>query len=330
MIKTNFPMKHSQKLLFIALTLAVNASTAWAKDLLYRNDFSGPTMLNPINWVTSQIVNEQLILTSTRTKPTDPNNLLTSTGGVGPSTLFPNGPLPDHQTLELRVDVISAPPDDAFADIHCANSNGGYFFTKDQNEICLLKGWNNGNSWAVLFDTNSVVKNENITLVLALTRLGSNLKINARVLDKANGNAVLFDQTVIDTPQSDPVLPDRALKGLHTLADPAGPPYLLQTPTYPVVGLAWVNLQSAPPPLTQVTYDNFEVWQYESPELAIENAVVLSWPLTQDQFVLESALGLDGAWVPVPDPWWRNDHGQNEVTIRAPDVAKFYRLRQGP
>jgi putative addiction module CopG family antidote len=58
MIKTNFPMKHSQQLLFIALTLAVNASTAWAKDLLYRNDFSGPTAPNPINWVTSQIVNE--------------------------------------------------------------------------------------------------------------------------------------------------------------------------------------------------------------------------------------------------------------------------------
>jgi hypothetical protein len=146
-IKTDYTMKHSRRFIFIALTVAVNVSTAWAKDLLYRNDFSGPTAPNPINWATSQIVNEQLILTSTRTSPTDPNNLVTSTGGVGPLTLFPDGPLPDQQTLELRVDVVSANQDDATADIHWYNNNNGrYFFSKNQNGISLLKGWNNASS----------------------------------------------------------------------------------------------------------------------------------------------------------------------------------------
>ncbi len=45
-----------------------------------------------------------------------------------------------------------------------------------------------------------------MTLVLALTRQGSDLKINTRVLDKDAAKTALFDRTVTDTPQSDPVL----------------------------------------------------------------------------------------------------------------------------
>lgn len=74
-----------------------------------------------------------------------------------------------------------------------------------------------------------------------------------------------------------------------------------------------------------MTYDNFEVWQSESPPLSIQNAVVLAWPLTQASFVLESAPSLNGPWVLVPEPWWRNDHGQNEVALRASDTGPMVR-----
>ena len=92
--------------------------------------------------------------------------------------------------------------------------------------------------------------------------------------------------------------------------------------------MSWFNSQQAPSPRAQVIYDNLELWQYESPQLTIQNAVVLSWPLTQGQFVLESAPSLDGPWAPVLDLWWRTNAGQNQVSILAPDSLKLFRLRQ--
>lgn len=68
--------------------------------------------------------------------------------------------------------------------------------------------------------------------------------------------------------------------------------------------------------------------QYESPQLAIQNGVVLSWPLTQAPFVLESATSVSGPWAPVPEPWWRTNTRQNEVSISAPDSLRLFRLRQ--
>ncbi|MBI4327572.1 MAG: hypothetical protein HY674_20250 [Chloroflexi bacterium] len=318
--------------LWITLALAVSVSTTLAQTLLYSNDFSDPSKpLTALNWVTYQLSNQQLILTCTRASATDTNNLGTSTGGVEPPpSLFAGGALPDQQTLELRIDLISANQDDAVADLHAAFNGKGYFFVKDQNEIALLKAWwpTPTAAWAVLYWTNNPVKNQNVTLVLALTRRGSDLEITTRVLDKDNANAVLFDHTVTDTPQADPVLPNRAVKGIRTELDPVGLPWALQSFGYPVVGVAWVNPQSAPNPLAQVVYDNLEVWQYEAPQLTIQNAVVLSWPLTQSQFILESADNVNGPWTPVPDPWWRTDAGRNEVSVPAPESLKLFRLSQ--
>ena len=93
------------------------------------------------------------------------------------------------------------------------------------------------------------------------------------------------------------------------------------------MSMTWLNATEAPQPPAQVTFDNAEVQQYESPELTIQNAVVLSWPLTQGQFVLESASSVSGPWVLVPDPWWRTNAGQNQVSILAPDRLKLFRLR---
>jgi hypothetical protein len=318
-------------LALIALALAGGVSTSSAQSLLYSNDFSSPIPPPTIGYATSAVSNQQLVLTCTRTTATDTNNLVTSTGGCGPLTLFPSSVLPDQQTLELRVDVVSANQDDAFADIHWYNNNnGGYFFVKDQNEIGLLKGWNNGMNWAFLFWTNVLVKNENVTLVLALTRVGSDLKITTRVLDKDSANAVLFERTTTDTPAADPALPNRTVKGILSYPDPAGTPYLLQSPSYAVVGIAWLNPQSAPNPLAQVIYDNMEVWQYQTPQLNIQNAVVLSWPVTAAQFVLESAPGVNGPWETVPDPWLRTNATQIEVSVPAPDSMRLFRLRFAP
>jgi hypothetical protein len=133
---------------------------------------------------------------------------------------------------------------------------------------------------------------------------------------------------VIDTPASDPVLPDGFFKGSPAQADP-GPAWpITQAPDLVDLTLQWVG---ANPASIKVVYDNAEVWQYDSPALAIQNAVVLSWPATSEKFVLECAADIDkGPWQIVANPWCRTNAGQLEVSIPAPDTRQFYRLRFNP
>ena len=83
-------------------------------------------------------------------------------------------------------------------------------------------------------------------------------------------------------------------------------------------------------PRTLVISDNLEVWQYATPQLTIQNAVVLRWPVTAGQFVLESAGDVNGPWTAVTNPWCRTNAGDTEVSICAPENRKFFRLRLGP
>jgi hypothetical protein len=72
------------------------------------------------------------------------------------------------------------------------------------------------------------------------------------------------------------------------------------------------------------------VWQYESPQLAIQNAVVLSWPVTAGPWVLENAENVNGPWTPVANPWCRTNAGSAEASMCARESRKFFRLRLGP
>lgn len=226
----------------------------------------------------------------------------------------------------VRLDLVRANQDDAFADLNFGLGGKGYAFLKDQNELTLLKAWNNWESGATFYWTNAIVKNENVTLVLSFTRVGADLRIDTRVLDKANG-AVLFERSVLDRPESDPVLPDRAVKNLHCEADPPGAPWVLQSSGLFVAGIAWINTQKAPDTAAQVIVDKVTIWQYESPRLAVQSAIILSWPVTETKFILESARGLDGPWTAVADPWWRDSNGQRQTSVPTTDTASFFRLR---
>jgi hypothetical protein len=318
----------------IALTTlawAAWASTAFAQTLLWSDAFGNPTGWAHANGQISY-ANQQLAVSGSF-GPTDTNNpsaYLAYAYHPIPSS----GPLPDNQTLEARVDLVSANQNDAWATVAFlwfdGSTSDAYHFFKDQDEVGLLKV-SGGAPAAAFFYTNDPVKNQNVTLVLSLTRLGSDLRINTRVLDKDNANAVLFERTVTDTPQADPVLPNRAIKGLLSGPDLPGTPWpVANAPGYVLLGMEWANPQSSSAGVAEAIFDNLEVWQYESPQLNIQSAVVLSWPLTDGQFVLESASSVNGLWAPVPDPWWRTNAGQNQVSILAPDNLKLFRLRSGP
>lgn len=341
-LERDHSMNHKMNITLIAIALAAAGATAGAQTLVWSDtDFT----ISPTDWSTYgwpgilQSVNGQLIVTEDFFGCAQTNNPA-ATHVPAVHALPPSGALLDQQTLELRCDLVSVSQNDAFAAIAlnwgaAPDLGSGYMFFKDEDEVGLMKFYNRATSFAWFFFSNQPITNRNVTLVLALTRRGSNVVFNTQVLDKANANAILFDCSVTDTPDADPVLPNRAVRGFLSSSDPVGTPWpLLESPAVVELTLTWFNSQLAPDPHAEVIYDNLELWQFESPQLTIENAVVLSWPLTQGQFILESAPALNGPWDPVPDPWlrtiWDVNNWRNEVCVRAPECARFFRLRQAP
>jgi hypothetical protein len=243
-----------------------------------------------------------------------------------------SGVLQDQQKLEARVDLVEANPSSAWASLQFHWPEGrAYALFMDEDEIMLAKAWVPPTlSVAFFFHEARAVKNQNVTLVLSLTRRGEDIRIETRVLDKDGGGAVLFERSVIDSPLSDPV-PDHA-REFPGLPDPKGTPWpILKVPGNLELGMCWADPQQASAGLVEVVFDNLEVRLYEWPALSIQqlpDAVLLSWPLTRGQFVLECAPGIDGPYAQVSDPLSETRIGQNEITIQAPGRTQFFRLHQ--
>ncbi len=328
-------MNRKTKSALVALALVAGVSTGSAQTLVWSDtEFTNGWQTSPGGIL--EPVNGQLIVTENFFGSAQPNNPL-ATHVPGVHLLDSFGALPDQQTLELRADLVSANQNDAFAGIALNWAvpgpafGSGYMFFKDEDEIALLKFYNGAASFAWFFYTNQPIANQNVTLVLSLTRHGTNVEITARVLNKQNANSVLFEHTVTDTPQADPVLPNRAVRGFIGMDDTPGSPWpLLGSPGGVELTLSWFNSQHAPNPHAQVIYDNLELWQYESPHLTIQNAVVISWPVLQGQFALYSVPSLTGSWAPVANPWMRTNNGVCEVSVATTDSARFFRLLLAP
>jgi hypothetical protein len=319
----------------ISLALMACASTAFAQTLLLRDDFDDGILTGWIQGGVGQIeeINHQFVVSGSFGPAQTNSPTATHASGYRLTGLPGSGPLPDSQTMELRADLVGANQNDTFAGISFLWVEGhGYLFQMDQGEVAMMKYYTETNNpLAIFFWENLPLKNQNVTLVLSLTCRGSNVMINTRVLDRDNANTVLFDRTVVDTPQSDLVLPNRAVRGFRCGPDLLGTPWpAANAPGFVSLVLTWTNPERAPQPAAQVIFDNLEVWQYESPQLAIQNAVVLSWPVTQGEFVLESASTVNGPWEAIAEPWSRIKDGKTEVSILAPDSLKLFRLRQAP
>lgn len=321
-------MNRKTNITLITLALAAGVSTVSAQTLVWSDNFddNNKTGWNQGNNGSVTESNQQFVV-SGNLGPFQPANALAT--HVATYHAIPiAGPLPDHQTLEMRVDLAAANPTGAWAGLHFVwwqPQAHGYVFFKGEDGLSLIKFWNNATSFAWFFDKTNHLKNENVILVLALTRDGANLRINTRVLDKDDTYAVLFDHTVIDTPQADPVV---FPSGWPAVPDPAGTPWpITAAPGDVELTLQWSGPQAT---FAQVTYDNLEVWQYETPQLAIQNAVVLSWPAAQPLFGVESASSVDGPWTPLAAPWLRTNAAHIEVSVAAPDSAQFFRLRFEP
>ncbi len=231
------------------------------------------------------------------------------------------------QTLEWRVDLVSMSENATNA----AGISVFYFYGSDVGSYNFLKGrdftqlFKYVGGEAVFFHENTVIKNSNVVLSLALTRVNTNVVITTRVLDKDNQEAVLYQRSVVDTPKADPTLTSAelfALSGmkLNVVTDNIPP----LTSGTGIMLSAWQYTDGKQPPF-QVTYDNLELWTYSIPPLAVDRAVRLAWPASATaKYTVQSAPTSTGPWSPVQDLLLP---GMQQMMIPASEVSKFFRLR---
>ena len=140
-----------------------------------------------------------------------------------------------------------------------------------------------------------------------MTRVSPNVIITTRVLDKANDNAVLYERSVVDTPNVDRTLTQTemdAASGMHLHAGrDVGPPIASGSD----VLLTVFQYNDGTRPAAEVTFDNLERWTSTfpvwRPELAIQllstippkvNLTLSAAP--NSSWIIERAPELTGPW----------------------------------
>ena len=166
--------------------------------------------------------------------------------------------LADGKTIEFRVDLVTANSKDSFAILSWipksqnVSSLSGYSIVKSPTDILISKGIN---KYFHNENPTPAIKNDNVTLVLILTQVGTSVSITGKVLDKDNNNAVIFEKTYVDTADAD------ILK--NGTDDPKAP----FTGDGQFTLMEYEDFDPADPANYQVVFDNAEAF-------VLENAVV--------------------------------------------------------
>jgi hypothetical protein len=241
--------------------------------------------------------------------------------------------VPDGMTREWRADLVSLDENatnPVLAILGVGTYDGMYGFHKGRDFAYLWK-WlpGLGNGISMFSCERAAVRNTNVVLALALTRVQPNLVITARVLDKADPNTVLYQGTVVDTPKADQTVTVdqfQALTGVRLeelVPDVPGPP-LSQFRVESGVFQYTDGTQPAP----SATFDNFEVRTSEIPPVGIEPAVRLSWPASATiNYAPVGAPTVQGPWLPVQG---LEIPGMQQVTVPLSGSAQFFHLQQAP
>ena len=238
--------------------------------------------------------------------------------------------VPNGQTREWRVDLVNLDENAAnLAILAVGSSSGLYVIHKSRDFVYMAKWPTSGGGSSIFACDKAAIRNTNVVLALALTRVQPNLVITARVLDKADPNTVLWQSTVVDTPGVDPTLNAaqfQALTGMNwrdLSPDAAGAPF---TSFGALLGVFQYNDGTKPAFLA--TFDNLELRTSEVPGIGIERAVRLSWPASATlNYAVEGAPTLQGPWLPVQDT---TVPGVSQMTTPAGGSMQVFRLRQSP
>ena len=231
----------------------------------------------------------------------------------------------DGKTIEWRADLIGINENTTATKIEV----GGYLFYKGRDFVALGK-LGIGQTVVMFSCERAAVRNSNVVLAFAMTRAKQNLILTARVLDKTNQNAVLYERTVVDTPLVDHSLTTaefQAITGmpLSLVAEGNFGP----TMSGDLVGLdIWQYNYDGQQPAAEATFDNLELRTSEVPGVSIGRAVRLRWPASSTlNYAVEGAPTAQGPWLPVQDPVLP---GFQQMTVPANDIMGFFRLRQAP
>jgi hypothetical protein len=232
----------------------------------------------------------------------------------------------NNETLELRVDLVRISDAATEAEVKLKHVPACYGFSKSQRYVML---WKFVPDWPVMVFTFEplALKNTNVTLVLALTGRGPDLIVTGRVLDKANDDAILYERSIVDTPNADPTLSADEFEersGARILLGPdrAEPP--LTTIDYICLSLFQYTDGHSPP--AEVIFDNCEIRRHSVPSLSIANAVRLTWPAVAAPFAVEGASAVTGPWLPVLEPVFESGN-MKQVTVPTADAMKLFRLK---
>lgn len=110
-----------------------------------------------------------------------------------------NWSVANGRTVEWRVDLVgmSENATNAAAIVPVSYARSQFYILYKGRDFVELGKWV-GSGMAVFFYDHQAVKNTNVVLSLALTRVDSNLVLTARVLDKDNQEAVLYQRSFVD------------------------------------------------------------------------------------------------------------------------------------
>lgn len=112
----------------------------------------------------------------------------------------------EGRTIVFSVDLASTNGPDAFGVLgfiptqNPLSQLAGYSLAKSSNDVLVVKGIE---KYFYTDSPDEPLKNENITLVLSLTGKNGSVHINAKILDKDENNAVIFEYSAVDTPGTD-------------------------------------------------------------------------------------------------------------------------------
>jgi len=237
--------------------------------------------------------------------------------------------VPDRRTVEWRTDLVHLDENGTNTAILAVGTaeGPGYAFHLNR-EFAFVAKWSQP-ELSVLSCQAKKLPTSNVVMSLALTRMGQNVAIAARVLDKANPNIVLFENSpLLDTPNSDTTLNGNefnALTGITLLDLQPDPPKTPPAAFYALVGVFKFTDGSQPFPLN--TFDNLQSFSYEVPRVSLFPAVQIAWPAPVGVYGVQWGPTPEGPWQPLPDqslPGWQ----QTTVPVSAP--AEFIRLIQAP
>jgi hypothetical protein len=211
-----------------------------------------------------------------------------------------------------------------------------YLFYKWRDFVGIAK-WVGGSIAMFSFEP-APIKNSRVGLVFALTRTDPSVVLTARVLDRDNHNAILYENTVVDSEIADPTVTAAHLSDLSGMQLTLGPdlngtPYTSGNALY----LESWQYNNGSRLAAEVTYDNLRQRLYTQtletpPVIGIEKATRLTWLTTYGvTHTVESAPEVEGPWSPLTLLTTDAEvPGMKQVVVPHNQAARFYRLIEAP